>query len=175
MQKVSLTAEDTRQGQWEQITQRPEGTEGCCISGPQRLPGSDDRHQVAARCNRALWTTIEEPGVQAKRGKAFKRTCLVLIPRASCRHVEKFMEEGGGGCEDCRGPGGGVAHEIRLAVGGTSGTRLWRGCDSHRATSPGMAWRGTHSPSCGLKDLRKKHRFNLCPGHRPKADVSKHT
>lgn len=54
-------------------TPHPEITEGCYISGPQRERRSDDRQQVAARCLRALRTTVEEPGVQAKRGKAFKR------------------------------------------------------------------------------------------------------
>lgn len=50
----------------------PEVTKGCFISGPKRDPGGDDTYQVAARCSRVLWTTIEEPGVRAKRGKAFK-------------------------------------------------------------------------------------------------------
>lgn len=90
---AGIPEEDTSQGQWEQHTQRApppsEVTEGYCISGPQREPGSDDRQQVAARCLRALRTTIEEPDVQAKRGKAFKRRWLVLIPEASCCHVEQ--------------------------------------------------------------------------------------
>ena len=85
----------------------PEETKGCCISGPKRDPGGDDTHQVAARCIGGLWTTIEEPGVWAKRGKAFKRAWLVLIQRAYCRHVEKFREDAGGNCEGCSGPGGG--------------------------------------------------------------------
>lgn len=89
---ANIPAEDTRQSQWEHHAQRAptsEVIEGYCISGLQREPGSDDRQQVAARCLRALRTTIEEPGVQAKRGKAFKRRWLVLIPEASCCHVEE--------------------------------------------------------------------------------------
>lgn len=46
---------------------------------------------------------------------------------------------------------------------------------SHSATSPSTVWLGTHSPSCGLKDLRKEPTINPCPGHLLEADISKHT
>lgn len=93
----------------------PEVTGGCWhFRTPEGAWGaSDDRQQVAARCLRALQTTIEEPGVQAKRGKAFKRRWLVLIPEASCCHVKRVTEEAGGSCDGFRGQEEGWSREIR--------------------------------------------------------------
>lgn len=149
------TADDTSRASGSSTHKGLEVTKGSCVSGPQREPGGDDRQQVAARWGRAPRTTIEEPGVQAKRGKAFKRLGwfsfqehLAATWRESCRRQEETVRAAG---DQERG----VACEIRPGRKSQRDEALEGLVQPQRATS--SLWPGTHPPVWSQRSEKGTH------------------